>query len=68
MMADQRNPSTHPDAPEDAVPPAELIRPRNGLRTGDALGTEGISDPSGGGKVADPFITIAEKISPQSKS
>jgi hypothetical protein len=48
-------------------PPPEVTRPRNGFRSGDALGVDNLSDPTGGGKVANPHITEAERISRESK-
>jgi hypothetical protein len=49
------------------TPPPGLRRPRNGIISGDALKTDDLSDPSGGGKVKNPYITEAEKMSRESE-
>ena len=61
-MTSPKNPSRKPiggDCP--FVPPAAVRRPRNGERTGDALGTDAISGLSGGGKSPDPFIPVGDR-------
>lgn len=42
------------------LPPRELIRPRNGVRTGDALGVDKFSGPDGGGKSPDAFVPLVD--------
>jgi hypothetical protein len=62
-MSNTQNPNKHPISSDPKfAPPASLIRPRNGERTGDALGTEEISGPDGGGKVSDPFIPLVDRL------
>jgi hypothetical protein len=57
MMPNRKNPSNMPLCHKPSFsPPPSLVRPRNGERTGDALGTEAISGYDGGGKVGNPFI------------
>jgi hypothetical protein len=43
------------------LPPRELRRPRNGLRTGNALGIDKFSGPSGGGKCPQHFRPLVDR-------
>ena len=67
-MANEKNPSKHPLTPDNLMtPPPAVTRPRNGFQSDDALGIDELKDPSGGGKVTDPYITQAERMSRESK-
>jgi hypothetical protein len=68
-MSEATNPSKYPlDKKRLLTPPEALDRPRNGDQSDDALGIDDLSDPSGGGKVVNPYITEAEKMSSKSGS
>ena len=65
MMAKSKNPSKYPMCSTPAFqPPEPLVRPRNGDRSGDALGTDKFSGLDGGGKSPKPFIPLADKPKP----
>jgi hypothetical protein len=67
-MSKPTNPSKHPLGSNPKFdPPERLVRPRNGERTSDALGTEAISGHDGGGKVRDPFIPLADRPQPKDR-
>jgi hypothetical protein len=58
----QKNPSKTSIAIQDvSPPPPELVRPRNGYRSGDALGVDKLSGPDGGGKSPGPFMPIVDE-------
>jgi hypothetical protein len=48
------------DDSKTPLPPRELVRPRNGVRTGDALGIDKFSGPDGGGLSPKPFKTLVD--------
>jgi hypothetical protein len=61
-MSKPKNPDKTPLSSDPSFsPPPSLVRPRNGERTGDALGTEKISGHDGGGKVRKPFIPPVDR-------
>ncbi len=50
--------------PEDSGPPGpppELVRPRNGDRSGDALGIDKFSGPDGGGLSPFHFVPLVDE-------
>jgi hypothetical protein len=57
-----QNPSRNPITPDcDWPPPPGLVRPRNGDRTGDALGVDKLSGLDGGGKSPKHFTPVSER-------
>jgi hypothetical protein len=50
-----------PKKPGVPSPPPQLVRPRNGVRTGNALGVDKLSGLSGGGKSPKHFTPIADQ-------
>ncbi len=48
-------------------PPRELARPRNGVRTGNALGVDKLSGPDGGGKSPKHFTPLADKVAARTR-
>jgi hypothetical protein len=63
-MSSLKNPGKKPIVNESPfTPPPAVVRPRNGERTGDALGTDAISGHDGGGKSAAPFIPVVDRTS-----
>ena len=51
-----------PQQSSTPAPPPELARPRNGVRSGNALGVDKFSGPDGGGKSPKHFTPLADKV------
>ena len=61
-MAKANNPNKKPPCSGQVFePPGAMVRPRNGVIGGDALGTEKLSGHDGGGKSRKPFVPIADR-------